>query len=81
MTQQEFEALIGTNTLVDYDFNGENQVWNLQHFRKLKKPVQDSYGITRIYKHDYLPVIAEVMYPKFVNPRPANNETTSNGGA
>lgn len=59
MKMDEFVALVGKDICVDYDFNGEKQVWNMKNF------YIDKDGKI---KHNRLSVIIEVFARHCSNP-------------
>lgn len=60
MTKEEFCVLVGQEVIVDYDFNGQIQHWDMSGF------YLDEYGEPH---HKYLPLIMEVFILKVYNPR------------
>lgn len=60
MTRHEFIALIGQDVVVDYQFFGELQQWNMKNF--MYDPDTD------IISHNRLPMNVEVMIPRMSNP-------------
>ena len=60
MTKEEFVSLVGKEVIVDYDFNGELQHWDMTGF------YLDEFGEPH---HEFLPLIMDVFIPKATNPR------------
>ena len=59
MTKAEFITLIGQDVIVDYQFGGELQQWNMKNF------YIDKNGEI---KHNRLPLIIDVFIANAINP-------------
>lgn len=59
MTIDELKALVGKDICVDYNFNGEKQIWSMKNFHI------DKDGKI---KHNRLPLIIEVFAKGCSNP-------------
>ncbi|MBQ7673521.1 MAG: hypothetical protein IJT36_03230 [Alphaproteobacteria bacterium] len=59
MEMTEFEALVGKDICVEYDFNGEKQIWSMKNF------YIDENGIIH---HNRLPLIIDVFVKNASNP-------------
>ena len=60
MTEAKFISLIGQDIVVDYDFNGELQHWNMKNFTYNPE--------TGTINHKWIPLLVDAMIPHFTNP-------------
>lgn len=65
MSKEEFIALIGQDVVVDYNFCGELQQWNMKNFS-----IKDG-----VIRHNRLPVIVDVFIKGAHNPHKEKRHT------
>lgn len=72
MKRNEFISLIGTQTIFDYPFGKENQIWSIENFLYDEK--------SDVVYHDRLPLIIDNFILNAGNPRFGTIRDTTHGG-